>query len=465
MTWKRTQTGWVALATVAGLALRAWFILHAARIDGDSLIYGDIAKNLLTHGVYGFSQTASGPLPTLIRLPGYPLFLTMCFAVFGVERYVAVLWVQAAVDMATCGLAAGLAGRLFGWRGGLAALWLGALCPFTANYVAAPLSETLTLFCIALAFFGLERWKSAGMGWNRWVWVIGAALGYSLLLRPEQGLLAAAVIPAMLWMAWRGGDRQVRVFAPVVAAAFCVVLPLVPWTARNWRTFHLFQPLAPRYATDPGEIVPVGFQRWFRTWAVDFASTENVYWNYNSASIDIGNVPTRAFDNDGQYDRTAEILTDYNKDDNATQALDVRWEALAEERIHADPLRYYVALPVARLMNMLLRPRFEMMGISLEWWKWRENRRFAMFGWAYAGLNLIYFVLGGVGFWVWRKRAWHGERELAWAMMWYVVLRCVLLLTIDNSEPRYTLEFFPLIVVWTGALFGRRDVARDVCGL
>ena len=445
--------GWVALAIMTGFALRLWFIAHAARIDGDSLIYGDIAKNLLTHGVYGFSQTAAGPAPTLIRLPGYPLFLMACFAVFGVDHYVAVMVVQAFVDIATCCLVAGLGWRLFGWRGGVATLWLGAMCPFTANYVAAPLTETLTLFCVALAFFGLERWKTAGLGWNRWVWVIGGVLGYSLLLRPEQGLLAAAVIPAMGWMVWRRSGRRASAFAPVIAAAVCVVLPLAPWTVRNWRTFHQFQPLAPRYATDPGEIVPLGFQRWFRTWAIDFASTENVYWNYNSAAIDIANLPARAFDNDDEYNQTAAILQDYNQDNNATRALDIRWEALAEERIHADPLRYYVALPVARLMNMLLRPRFEMMGISLEWWKWSDNRRFAMFGWAYAGLNLIYFALGGVGFWMWLSRERCGECELAWAMMGYVVLRCALLLTIDNSEPRYTLEFFPVIVVWGGALF------------
>lgn len=480
MTWKRTQIGWVALAIVVGFSLRAWFIFHAARIEGDSLVYGDIAKNLLTHGVYGFSQTGSGPLPTLIRLPGYPLFLAACFAVFGLEHYIAVLWVQAVIDMITCGLAAGLAGRMFGWRGGMGALWLGALCPFMANYVAAPLSETLSLFCVALAFFALERWEAAGPGWNKWVWVIGAALGYALLLRPEQGLLAAAVMPAMLWMSWRRphvsearplqqaqgrlfgklragygvpGGRSALGSGPVFVAAICVVLPLVPWTVRNWRTFHQFQPLAPRYATDPGENVPLGFQRWFRTWAVDFASTENVYWNYNSAAIDIGTLPSRAFDNQEQYERTAAILEDYNQDYDATSELDARFEALAKERIKADPLRYYAVLPMARLMNMLLRPRLELMGISLEWWKWKENPRVAMFGWVYAGLNLVYFVLGGVGLWMWRKRGWNGERELAWTMMGYVVLRCALLLTIDNSEPRYTLEFFPVLVVWAGALF------------
>jgi hypothetical protein len=37
--------------------------------------------------------------------------------------------------------------------------------------------------------------------------------------------------------------------------------------------------------------------------------------------------------------------------------------------------------------------------------------------------------------------------------MGFVVLRCALLLTLDNSEPRYTLEFFPVVMVWAGALF------------
>src|SRR5271154_113159 len=140
-------------------------------------------------------------------------------------------------------------------------------------------------------------------------------MAYSVLLRPEQGLLAASVIPAMLWMSWRRDEtRRLRLKAilPVVLAALCVVLPLAPWALRNWRTFHVVQPLAPRYATDPGEFVPLGFQRWYRTWAIDFASTEEVYWNYDSASVEIGDLPVRAFDSGEQYARTEAILNDYN---------------------------------------------------------------------------------------------------------------------------------------------------------
>jgi 4-amino-4-deoxy-L-arabinose transferase-like glycosyltransferase len=431
-------------------------VAHAAQIDGDALIYGDIAKNLLQHGVYGFTQSAAGPLPTLIRLPGYPLFLMLCFRVFGVEHYTAVMGVQVVVDLATCALAAALAGKLFGRRAAMVTLWLAALCPFTANYVAAALTETLSLACVALAFYGMERWRSAGNGWNRWVWVTGAALAYAVLLRPEQGLLAVAVIPAMLWMAWKDGDGARRV-APVVATALCVAAPLVPWTARNWRTFHVFEPLAPRYATDPGELIPLGFQRWYRTWGIDFASTEDVYWNYNGAPIEIADLPTRAFDSQEQYAQTEALLADYGETNLASRALEARFDALAEERIKADPVRYYVALPVARLINMLLRPRTEMMPVSLEWWRWSEHHAETAFATAYTGLNLGYFVLGGLGWWMWRRRGWGEHAPLAWSMMGFVILRCALLLTLDNSEPRYTLEFFPVIVVWAGAVLSSGD--------
>lgn len=461
MTNKRRQMELcAALALALGLALRIWFISHVARIAGDTLIYGDIAKNWLEHGVYGFSQSAAGPAPTLIRLPGYPFFLALSFRLFGIEHYTAVMYAQVAIDLLTCLLVAALAGRLFGRRAGLVALWLAVLCPFTASYVSAPLTETLSLTCIALTFYSLERWQAAGLGINTWLWVTSAAMAYAILLRPEQGLMAAAVLPAMLWTILRSQSHQswtrssiVRSLRPVVLAAVCVVLPLAPWTLRNWRTFHVFQPLAPRYATDPGETVPLGFQRWFRTWAIDFASTEDVYWNYNGASIDIADLPSRAFDSNDQYSRTEALLHEYNETDNATPSLDQRFDSLAQERIHADPLRYYVALPIARLLNMAFRPRTEMFPIELEWWKWHEHPKQTAFATAYAGLNLAYFVLAGIGLWRWHRYGWRPSPLLAWSMIGFVVLRCALLLTLDNSEPRYTLELYPVILVWSAAVF------------
>ena len=85
-------------AVITGLMLRLWFIAHLTVIAGDSLIYGEIARNLLQRGIYGFTHgSAPGSIrviPTLIRLPGYPLFLAACFRIFGMEHYRALLNVQ-----------------------------------------------------------------------------------------------------------------------------------------------------------------------------------------------------------------------------------------------------------------------------------------------------------------------------------------------------------------------------------
>jgi hypothetical protein len=44
------------------------------------------------------------------------------------------------------------------------------------------------------------------------------------------------------------------------------------------------------------------------------------------------------------------------------------------------------------------------------------------------------------------------------------VLRCAVLLTLDNSEPRYTLEFFPVICVWAAVLFARSSGGKASFG-
>ena len=359
--------------------------------------------------------------------------------------------VQIVVDLATCLMLRAIATHLFGRRAGLSALWMAALCPFIANYVAVPLTETLTLACIALAFYALMRWEAAGAAVDRWLFVVASALAYAILLRPEQGLLAAAVVPAMAWIGWRKVGLRLALQRVLFVCAL-TLLPLAPWTVRNWRAFHVFQPLAPRYATDPGQLINFGFQRWYRTWGVEFASTDNVYWNYDGSPLQIADLPNRAFDSNAQYLETESLLTDYNVTMKPTKQIDDRFEKIAEERIHADPVRYYLAMPVARVLNMMLRPRTEILPVPVEWWLFRQPGDWFSLG--YAALNLGFLVLAGIGFA--RRAAWQEHAPVVWAMGATIGLRIALLLTVDNSEPRYTLEFFPVLIVLGSAVVTRR---------
>src|SRR5512135_2441261 len=86
--------GSVLPALTCGLLLRIWFFWNVFEVNGDSLIYGDIAKNLLLHGRYALTGAMNLPHSTLIRLPGYPLYLAACFRAFGMENYALATWVQ-----------------------------------------------------------------------------------------------------------------------------------------------------------------------------------------------------------------------------------------------------------------------------------------------------------------------------------------------------------------------------------
>ena len=159
----------LGLALAAGLGLRLWMLQHFFEVNGDALIYGGLAKNLLLHGRYALTTPGGETYPTLIRLPGYPLFLAACFRLFGMENYASAAFVQIALELAGCLLLADfarrIAGPVLGAGAAHATLWLAVLCPFTAIYAANPLTEAPTLFVLALALWSVARFR-ARPGWH-----------------------------------------------------------------------------------------------------------------------------------------------------------------------------------------------------------------------------------------------------------------------------------------------------------
>ena len=443
----------VLLALALGLWLRLWFLWHFPQVNGDGLIYGDIAKNWLLHGIYGrtdYGAAGATVHPTLIRLPGYPLFLAACFRVFGVDHYGAVLYLQVVIDLGSALIIGWTARAIAGNRAGVCALALAALCPFTANYVAAPLSETFSIFCIAVACAALV-WLEMRPGWRPCL-LLAASWSYATLLRPDGALLAVASLLAIVVFA----KRSFLTFPPLgrarawrlgLCASLLSLVPFAIWTARNCRTFRIFEPLAPRYATDPGEFTAPGFQRWMKTWIVDFASTSDIYWNVDSAPLEVNLLPSRAFDSPAERQQTGDIFSAYNESTTLTPALDARFDALAAERESAHPLRSYVELPLLRVLDMWLRPRTEMLNIELRWWQYDRHNAETEFAAAYAALNLVYIVLAAVGAWRMRR----SSTMLVAAIVAYCLLRSLLLATIEAPEARYTIEAFPMLCILAGA--------------
>jgi len=318
------------------------------------------------------------------------------------ENYVSAAWVQIALELAGCLLLADFAGRIarrsgtgFSRGAAHATLWLAALCPFTAVYSAEPLAESLTLFVMAVALWSAARFRDRP-GWGPALWFT-FAVSYAALLRPDGALAAVALAPALLIGLKRGdgaGAISTRKLARM--AVVCLLLALAPfavWTWRNERVFHVFEPLAPRLANDPGENSHRGWERWMKSWCLDFVSTYQIYWNVPGDTLEISELPARAFDSPAQYAETAALASDYNLSLDLTPEIDARFGKLADERAAAHPLRSYLWLPLGRVADMWLRPRVENLPIDLDWWAYAHHNAETRFSWAYAGLNALYLLL------------------------------------------------------------------------
>jgi 4-amino-4-deoxy-L-arabinose transferase-like glycosyltransferase len=443
------------IVSAAAVLLRLIFIFRFPGVVTDSFVYGDIAKNWLQHGIYGLS----GPdeiSPTYIRLPGYPAFLAFIFALFGMEHYRAVLSVQMFVDLGTCFLCADIALRLLGPKFGKIAFVLACLCPFLADYSAAALTETLEIFFTTLAFDlairGLQR--DSMRNWAG----CGAACAAAILLRPDGALLVMTIDLYLLAQILKpnrhnGLTRQPRRlrlnFQAATLVTVIAVAPLVPWTIRNYKVMGKFQPLAPRYANEEDEFVPMGFNRWVKTWIVDYASTEEIYWAVPGSEMDSAKLPSRAFDSPRQQTETAVLFNDYNQELHISSDLDKRFQALATQRIYSHPLRYYVSLPLLRILDMWLRPRTEMLPCDTRWWEFNDDVQWAVLAVALGAINLAYFVYALAG-WIYARRL-----PLVVLLALFAILRSAFLGTLENPEPRYTLEMYPVVIVLAAFALGK----------
>jgi 4-amino-4-deoxy-L-arabinose transferase-like glycosyltransferase len=455
--FQRKSARFFVAASLAALALRLFLVLHFPAVVDDSRLYADIAMNWLQYGVYGITNSGH-VMPTLSRLPGYPAFLAAIFAVFGWANYRAVLLVQVAFDLGTCFIVADIARYVFSDRAAKAAFMLAALCPFLANYSAAALTETLEIFFTALALDFAVRGVSISQPEIKKssiaVWIAcGLSIGACLLLRPDGGILLAAILAYLAVRLLQAIARNTKDFQPttsIVRAAMILtvsaLLPLIPWTLRNLHTFHRFEPLAPRYANDSDEPVMKGFNRWTKTWIADYVSVEEIYWNVPGDAIGVNRLPSRAFDSPAQREETAELFDEYNRDHDMTPELDARFAALASSRIQANPLRYYVWLPALRIADMWLRPRTELFPSDPRWWEFNDERIWFWVSIAFGVINLAYIIAALAGLVCVRKPA-------LGLLIFFLLLRSLFLGTLENPEPRYTLECYPVVILLVSALF------------
>lgn len=474
------------LALAVGAVLRLLFVLKFPAGSGDTVIYDQLAANWLEHGKYAMN-VAGQPFSVDIRMPGYPAFLAFIFLLTrktGEAAHQAVMIAQVFVDLATCLIIAALATMLYlccaprdssprssqSRRVYYVALWLAVLCPFTANYVAVPLTETWAIFFTAAATIAfvclfydpVERLNLPSLLPRRIspsavAFVAGLLIGAGTLFRPETPLLLATalLVLALLLLRRRQPVLLVRLSALLLVGA---TLPLAPWIIRNAVTFHKFQPLTPEDATLPGELDPKGFMAWERTWLYRVRDCYLVPWKLNDEVINIEDIPASAFDTPDERTRIAAALDSYNDDLTFTADEDAVFGQVAAERTARHPLRTYLWIPLRRAVRIWFTPRIELLPVSghvfpLAYMRDEDpvDQEVTVFLFS---LNIVFVGLGLWGAW----RLWNCQtlRPAVAFILLYMLLRTAFLTTLETPEPRYVLECFPALIAMAAQLFAPR---------
>ena len=240
--------------------------------------------------------------------------------------------------------------------------------------------------------------------------------------------------------------------------AIGLFIPLAPWAARNWRTLHKIQFLAPRYGELPGELAPRGFDAWTHTWLWRFRDVFAVSWNLDSARIDLGAIPPSAVDSPAQRAEVAQLLNEYNSTLTLTPAEDRAFGRIARELTAQHPFRTWVTVPVLRSMALWFAPRVELLPYSGQLFpmsqQWEDNREDFCVTLALAAANIVLLALAAIGAWIgWRYSPFRPAVAL---LLVFIVLRTVFIAVFaETPEPRYVLECFPALISLAALAFAR----------
>jgi len=477
------------LAVMAAAALRLLFVFRFPSTAGDSDTYLELAHNWADHHIYGL-WIGGHLVPTDLRMPGYPAFLSGIAMLIG-RSMTAISLSQALLDLATCFLTAAMAAALAPAsarrRVWIAALWLAATCPFIANYSAVVLTEVLVTFftAAALACFvqslrqppaDFKLWGHPGGPTPVAYALLGAFVtGLATLVRPEMPLLLAIAGFVLAVRFWKFMSfRRMVITGAAMVGLFLV--PLAPWAARNFVTLREVQLIAPRYATMPGEYAPVGYYAWTRTWLERYRDVFYSVWAIGEDPMNIADSPPVAFDSPDEKTRVAALFNQYNHDPDMeiSPELDREFAKLAVERTARHPLRTYVEVPFQRALTIWFTPRTELLPIDGKIWplreQWQDSHADVLTTAGFAVLGYLYVALAvaGIGF-AWRVGQSTGKLNLQgqpnyWGIVLlvaYIFARTLFLTTVEAPEPRYVVSCYPAIQALIALLFAGKRLSKQ----
>ena len=267
------QIGSVLAVGLAARLLVLWHVVHslsAAWFFHRGTEMGFLAQSLL--GGRGLSSPFGGFTgPTAFIAPGYPLFVSLIFMLFGSytsASAIVLMTINAALNLLSIVLIMRLALRLSNARTAILAggFWAVSLPLIWMPTIFWETSFSCCIMVASLEFaLRLERASS-----NRGFVLAGACIAVAGLINPA---LLPMLLAMLSWVAYQ--SRRVRRNGlPLALLALAIVFS--PWPVRNARVFHAFIPLRST----------VGFEMWMgnRPQATGYLD-ESLFPTFNAAEL------------------------------------------------------------------------------------------------------------------------------------------------------------------------------------
>jgi 4-amino-4-deoxy-L-arabinose transferase-like glycosyltransferase len=231
------QCWYLLLIFLLALATRAFAVSFFLALPvSDALDYHRLAISL-SQG-HGYVDEAGAA--TAWRPPGYPLFLAAIYKVFGAQ-YKAAYYIQALLGSLAALLLFVFAMLTIGRKEAFVAALLAAVYPgffwlpriLLSENLAMPLS--IAALCAAALFVRTHL--------SVWACTLGVLLGFSVLVRGSNLLFAAFLLLTVLMLLSKKPDAR-KSYLQMSLAPACLLLVMLPWTARNYQIFHRLIPVA-----------------------------------------------------------------------------------------------------------------------------------------------------------------------------------------------------------------------------
>ena len=347
---KPSVGGYVVIGAIAVL-VRLAMALWAPGEGGDTSGYLTIALNIVENGCVSLSEPAAAecePDWGGNQLPGYPAFIALIWAIFGISE-IAVRVAQALVVVgAGLWLVHAVARYTGSWRAALLVGLVMALSPLRLAWPRLALTETLalatTMWVLAELLLSLAERRLR-------IWTIAIALAFAVFVRYDGVLLCFAV--AFCAFVIHGPKRALLRGG---AIALILALPVLAWVARSADSGLGYVPMI--WSASVGGPANGGFVSWARTWSAhEYDYPKWAYPLYKQRYSKI-RIDDRAFDDEEERVHVARLLRELARFDGEPFPAHVNtaFAAIAAERRARDPLRHWAWIPLRRAANMWFNP-------------------------------------------------------------------------------------------------------------